>query len=500
MLRILSLLMLGACSGVVRKHELAVVPCSDTESGEAEGKASNGWSPLFSAVRAVYNRSPVSGAVNVVTPQFAVVANAVRVGVNQIPQHVTLLTGAATAAAILPIGPQQLLVKTVAACGLLKASYSMYQASRLALAPLDDTEGRWAVVTGCGEISGIGASTARSLAARGYDVVVVAGRDGDARALARCLRLDFGTQCIAVAADFETDAAASVRALRRTLRRANITGAVDIMVHSPPRGVLFETRSHKKKKRQQREPAVDPVPTSDTPRQPAFFSSSSSSSSSEAPPPSTPFPWFPVPVPVPVPDAPPPAVEEEDEDDEERDVLWDTALQTRCSASSHLAQLFGAEMASRGRGRCVFVVGGGTLLDMTPATNYDAALRCTARSTLEAADAYTRTLASSLRVDLARYGVGITVATRDVTNFLTPLRSWRPARRADRLSPGDRLVDAVLRGEDKITLYRGDHRADRFPPLAPCETDASSSEMISAHSVRHTPPRFTPARHHAPLL
>lgn len=87
-----------------------------------------------------------------------------------------------------------------------------------ALSAIQDTTDRWAVVTGCDERAGIGASTARTLSSRGYSVVVVAGHEADAKALARRLRLDYGTQCISVAADFETDAAAAVNALRSKLR------------------------------------------------------------------------------------------------------------------------------------------------------------------------------------------------------------------------------------------------------------------------------------------
>lgn len=112
------------------------------------------------------------------------------------------------------------MIRTFAASGILAALISSAREAKLeqSLAALQDTNDRWAVVTGCGERTGIGASTARTLASRGFGVVVVAGHESDAKALARRLRLDYGTQCIPVAADFEADAAAAVNSLRSTLR------------------------------------------------------------------------------------------------------------------------------------------------------------------------------------------------------------------------------------------------------------------------------------------
>lgn len=68
---------------------------------------------------------------------------------------------------------------------------------------------------------------------------------------------------------------------------------------------------------------------------------------------------------------------------------------------------------------------------------------------LDASDAYTRALATSLRRDLVQCGVGVTVASRDKP---LPL-PWKSRHQSSLQSPGDRLVDAILRGDANVALH-----------------------------------------------
>lgn len=417
----------GASPSVAPMHDSIVL----TSSPEPEKSS---YSPLLSAVQAVYNRSPLKPVVNVVTPQVAVVCNAVRVGAERTRRHVSLPTAASVALAVLPLGTQRTVIRTVAASGLLVALLSSAREARLEqsltiLADPSSSSERWAVVTGCGERAGLGSSAAKTLASKGYGVVVVADHEAEAKALVRRLRLDYGTPCIPVVADFESDAAAAVRSLRSSLRHANITADVDILIHSPSQNFLLNTN-----KKHVHEPAV-PVPAPKPPPP------SPPSPSTPPPPPSATFPE----IVSPTSSTWNGHYDDVGVDDSHR---WDVPMQARCCAATHLAHVFGSEMAARGRGRVAFVVGG--KIEEPQSSSYSEWFAT--RSTLIASDAYTRTLALTLRRDLARSGVGVTVATRD-TGIPLPWRT--PNLKAP--SPGDRLVKALLRGEAHVALNKNYH-------------------------------------------
>lgn len=386
------------------------------------------YSPIVSTARAIYTRSPFVPVVKVVAPQVVMFGNAAKIGVERIRNHLNFPTAMAGAMMVMPLGLQRDVIRSIAACGLCGAAFAAAREARLeSTLPSVDPEskgGTWAVVTGCGERAGLGASVARALAARGFGVVVVAAREADAKVVARRLRLDHGAPCVALGADFDADALASVHTLRVALRHANLTAAVDVVVHAPENAFEARASLHEAKgwrfgrHTHDHDDMVAPAHTAET-----------------------------------------------HNDDDDPRLSWDAALQARCGAATHLAHLFGPEMAARGRGRCAFVVGGaGAELNaaLSSAQPPDTLALFNARSSFAASDAYSRALAKSLRSDLARFGVGVTLANKDPPISLRlPFNSRAPGQPT---SPGDLLVNALLRGDKEVVLTPSTSLTAKFLP------------------------------------
>lgn len=323
--------------------------------------------------------------------------------VGNLRRNVNPPTATVCALSLLPSGVQLVALKTLTAVGVAVALTGALRDTdvQFRIERLGNPRDRWAVVTGCGESTGVGASTARSLASRGYGVVVVATKESEARMLARQLRVDYKAQCIAVGADFESDASAGVAFVRSRLKQANITDLVDILVHAPAPRMLVS----------------QPL------RPPPGFAFASDNGDGEI--------------------VGPPA-----EDPTLAGAPWDAAIQARCTSATHVARSFAADMVSRGRGRFAFVIGGAAVETSSPkpTTAADSLLWFSAQATIDASDAFTTDLAYSLRRDLSRYGVGVTLACREA---VVPYR-W--ASRKSRQTLGDKLVEGLLRKDPRVGL------------------------------------------------
>ena len=441
---------MGGAAGAKKGDEEIVV----------DAKESKSFSPLVSAWRLVYNHSPMGPAVRAVGPQATIVLNAVGICAEKVRRYVNAPTAAATAMLVLPLGAQRNVIRVIAGCGLSGAALSAVSEARVekmlpSVEPgLDSATRPWAVVTGCGERSGLGASVARALAARGFGVVVVAANEDDAKVLARRLRMDHNGPCVPVAADFDADALNSVQTLRAALRQANLTANVDVVVHAPEgifSGAAARTNTIANKKRTSQIYSTEGLSDHQSPppqnnhHHLLHFGGAGAAQTTES------------------------SSDTEDNnndndikkphqftysaeiDDVDPKLAWDMALQARCGAATHLGHVFGSEMAARGRGRCAFVVGGAnTELNaaLSSAQPPDALTWFSARSSYAASDAYSKALAKSLRRDLARFGVGVTLATKDAPFTLPFLRPHTE----ELTSPGDLLVDALLRGDKAVTL------------------------------------------------
>ena len=264
-------------------------------------RAPRPWSPLFAAARATYRRSPLLSAVRAARPQAAVLYTFSQLCLERFRVHVTPRTAAVAAAAVLPAPAQRACVRAAAGAGLAAAAAAAAREASLErrATPLD--EPRYALVTGCE--APLGAAAAEALAARGYGVVVVAERDGAARAVARRLRQNHGAVCVpAVAPGLGRNAAAVVRSLDEQLARANVSARLDVFVHAPS--------------------ATAPAGTGEGTSPPAI-------DAAEPPPDGLPGDGV------------------------------AAALEARCGTAAQLARRFGDAMAARRRGRCGFVVGGG---------------------------------------------------------------------------------------------------------------------------------------------
>lgn len=313
-------------------------------------------------------------------------------------------TAAVCAISLLPGAIQGTAVKTLTAVGIAVAFAGTLQENevQIRIARLGDPRDSWAVVTGCDESTGVGASTARALASRGYGVVVVTTKESAARTLARQLRVDYKAQCIAVGADFESDASAAVAYVRSRLTQANIIDVVDILVHAPAPRLLVS----------------QPL------RAPPGIAFASDNGGEAVGPPA--------------------------DDPSLAGAPWDAAIQARCGSATHIARSFAADMVNRGRGRCAFVIGGSAVETSSPqpTTAADSLLWVSAQATIDASDAFTTDLAYSLRRDLSPYGVGVTLACREA---VVPYR-WFNTKKSRRQTLGDRLVEGLLRKDPRVGL------------------------------------------------
>jgi NAD(P)-dependent dehydrogenase (short-subunit alcohol dehydrogenase family) len=261
------------------------------------------WSPLFAAARATYRRSPLLSAVRAARPQATVLYTFSQLCLERFRVHVTPLTAAVAAAAVLPAPAQRACVRAAAGAGLAAAAAAAAREASLERRATLLDEPRYALVTGCE--APLGAAAAEALAARGYGVVVVAARDGAARAVARRLRQNHGAVCVPVAAPgLGRNAAAAVCSLDEQLARANVTARLDVFVHAPPAA-----------------PATASAGTGEG--------------------------------------APPPAADAAERLPDGLPGNDGAALEARCGTAAQLARRFGGAMAARRRGRCGFVVGGG---------------------------------------------------------------------------------------------------------------------------------------------
>uniref|UniRef100_A0A7S3K3M0 Uncharacterized protein n=1 Tax=Aureoumbra lagunensis TaxID=44058 RepID=A0A7S3K3M0_9STRA len=407
------------------------------------------YSPLVAVARAVYQRSPFQSAVQVVGPQAAVVGRALGIGAEKARRHITLPTATALGLCVLPLGAMRSVVRGLAACGLGAAGIGAARQARLeSMLPSLDPASSWAIVTGCEERAGIGASAARALAARGFGVVIVASTEAEAKAMARRLRADHKVPCLPVAVELSGDARHAVHELRHALHSANLTDAIDIVVHAPIG--IFNAHIHhtspglgennNNNKRYHARHDTEQIETEEA------------------------FDHFSV---------------------------WDAALQARCGTATQLVHLFGTDMAARGKGRCALVVGGaGTELAnaLSSAQPPDAATFFTAKATLEASDAYTKALSKAMRRDLSRFGVGVTLASRDASFHIgSRFLPGGAATEATGNSPGDILVDALLRGESQIALNL-DNAAGFAPRFAAAAAGPIYSlggpDILAGHSTR----------------
>ena len=260
------------------------------------------WSPLFAAARATYRRSPLLSAVRAARPQATVLYTFSQLCLERFRVHVTPLTAAVAAAAVLPAPAQRACVRAAAGAGLAAAAAAAAREACLERRATLLDEPRYALVTGCE--APLGAAAAEALAARGYGVVVVAARDGAAGAVARRLRQNHGAVCVPVAAPgLGRNAAAAVRLLDEQLARANVTARLDVFVHAPPAA-----------------PATASAGTGEG--------------------------------------APPLAADAAERLPDGLPGEDGAALEARCGTVAQLARRFGGAMAARRRGRCGFVVGG----------------------------------------------------------------------------------------------------------------------------------------------
>ena len=378
------------------------------------------WSPLLSAARATYERSPLLSLVRAAGPQAAVFTSAFSLCVERFRRHVTPATAAMAALAVLPAPAQRAAIKCGAATGFGVALVATVREARLEqrAAPLEGEP--FALVTGCGDE--LGASAAEALARRGYGVALVSAREGDAKALARRLRADYGARCVAIGCPgLADDARGSVRSLYKKLREANVSESLDVLIHAPSERFLALPAAAKR--------AAPPEADAPAEAPPADAAAAAADSK------------------------PAPAAFDEGRK-ASRDALSvaDVALQARCRAATHLARRVGGDMAKRGRGRCCFVVG----LEDDKWRDFDEPPEAfdSTGAAIRASDAFTESLAKDLRRSLAKFGVGVTLARRrERPPPLAWLRAKRKQEPDDVAADGDRLVAAILRGDAHVSLH-----------------------------------------------
>ena len=251
-------------------------------------------------------------------------------------------------------------------------------------------EPRYALVTGCE--APLGAAAAEALAARGYGVVVVAARDGAARAVARRLRQNHGAVCVPVAAPgLGRNAAAAVRLLDEQLARANVTARLDVFVHAPPAA-----------------PATASAGTGEG--------------------------------------APPLAADAAERLPDGLPGEDGAALEARCGTAAQLARRFGGAMAARRRGRCGFVVGG----DGDASEEADDLASADAFTETFAARLRRRLAPDGVGVTVVRRAPHPPLLARGRFG-----RRVVDNRVAPEQADGERLVAAVLRGDAHVSLSPG---------------------------------------------